>query len=72
MIKIKILKLKWYEWVGWLVNVLMVTIVTTFIWYSVQGQEYRAVFIMLGLSLIVIGVWTWVLLFYDHPRGMRD
>lgn len=63
-----ILNLKWYEWVGWLVNVLMTAMAILFIVINIMEAEMRAAGIGLLASATLIGTWTWVLLCYGKPE----
>jgi hypothetical protein len=56
--------LHWYEWIGWCTNVLMITVSIVFVVFSILGDEWRAALIVLSVSVILISVWTWILLYY--------
>jgi hypothetical protein len=66
------LKLKWYEWIGWSVNLLMITMATLFIALSYLDEEMRAAVIAAIISIFFIGAWTWVLLFYGKTQGVSN
>lgn len=61
-------KFKWYEWIGWTVNILMIAVATLIIAFSYLGEEMRASVIAAIISFIFIGAWTWILLFYGKTR----
>lgn len=61
-------RLKWYEWIGWLVNTLMIAGGVTFILINIAEQEMRAALIGFLASLLGIGLWTWILLFYGKGK----
>ncbi len=62
-------RLAWYEVMGWVVNFLMTAMASVFIWYSYQGQEWRVLWTSLGITLLAIGSWTWILLFYGREKS---
>ncbi|MEI9475670.1 MAG: hypothetical protein WCO26_03750 [Deltaproteobacteria bacterium] len=64
----RILRLKWYEWIGWLVNIVMAAMAAIFVTLSFLGEELRAALMGLGIAATFIAAWTWVLLFYGKPR----
>jgi len=61
--------LTWYEWIGWLVNVLLVAMAIFFIGINILQAEFRATLIALFGFTSLIGLWTWVLLCYGKPKG---
>jgi hypothetical protein len=61
--------LKWYEWIGWLVNVLIAAIALFFITANATENEWRAVAIGTSGSAALILAWTWVLVYYG--RGAK-
>jgi hypothetical protein len=63
-----IFHLKWYEWIGWLVNIVMMAMSALFITLSFVGDELRAALTGLAIAAIVITAWTWVLLYYQKTR----
>lgn len=65
-------KLKWYEWIGWLVNLLMVAVAVLFVVFTYLGDELRAALFAAAISLTLIGAWTWVLLYFERPRRSRQ
>ncbi|MBW1614769.1 MAG: hypothetical protein JRJ57_12580 [Deltaproteobacteria bacterium] len=56
--------LKWYEWVGWLVNILMTAMAILFIIVNIMEAEMRAAGIGLLASATLIGI----LLCYGKPE----
>ncbi len=62
-------RLRWYEWIGWAVNALMIAASVVFIAVSAMEGESRASLIGLCAALFLVGVWSWVLLFYGKERG---
>ena len=61
-------KLKWYEWIGWFVNALMIAGGVTFILINILEEEMRAALIGFLVSLLLVGIWTWILLFYGKGK----
>jgi hypothetical protein len=59
--------LKWYEWIGWMVNVTIMIMAGLFVTVSFIGDEVRAALIGLAIGTIVAAAWTWVLLYYEKP-----
>lgn len=60
--------LKWYEWIGWLVNITTTVMAGIFVIVSVIGDELRAAVTGLAIAAIVVAGWTWVLLFYGRAN----
>jgi hypothetical protein len=60
--------LKWYEWIGWLVNVMIMVMAGLFVTVSFIGDEVRAALTALAVATVVIAAWTWVLIYYGKPR----
>jgi hypothetical protein len=60
--------LAWYELVGWLVNVLMIIMAALFILINYGEGEMRAVGIGFVISICLVALWTWTLLFYGKSR----
>ncbi|MDD5204924.1 MAG: hypothetical protein PHS17_05860 [Desulfobacterales bacterium] len=56
--------LRWYEWIGWLVNALIIGGAAVFISISLSEEETRPALICFSASLFLVGCWSWVLLFY--------
>ena len=56
--------LTWYEWIGWLVNVLMVAIGAVFVGVNFMEHETRAGNIGLIGTLFLVGAWSWILLYF--------
>ncbi|MGA2225333.1 MAG: hypothetical protein ABSH41_12920 [Syntrophobacteraceae bacterium] len=67
----RIKNLKWYDWIGWLVNLLMAAIALFFILANALEAEWRAVLIGASGSVFLIGTWTWVLLYYGKPKSWK-
>lgn len=61
-------RLRWYEWIGWIVDGLMIVGFALFISISLIEDETRPALIGLFVSLILVGGWTWVLLFYGREK----
>jgi len=61
--------LKWYECIGWLVNVVIIIMAGLFVTVSFFGDEVRAALTGLAIAAIVISAWTWTLLYYGKPRN---
>jgi len=59
--------LKWYEWIGWIIEAVTIWFGAVFVWTHVCLNEMRAAWIALaffgGSSL----AWMWVLVKY-HPE----
>ena len=60
--------LQWYEWLGWFVELLIVTLAVVFVAYNVAEGALRATLISIGGFTVVIGIWTWVLMWYGKKR----
>lgn len=67
-----IFHLQWYEWIGWMVNILMIALSAFFVTVSFTGDEVRAALTCLALATILVPAWTWVLLYYGKPRETRS
>lgn len=65
----KIPKIRWYEWIGWLVNMLMMALAALFVVINFKEGETRACWIGLFGSGIPILFWTWVLLYFGKGKG---
>jgi hypothetical protein len=61
-------KIKWYECIGWLVEVILIALAAFFIWFSFQAGELRAALIGLVLFGISILAWGWVLIFFGKAK----
>lgn len=72
MMRAKSPGLTWYEWIGWLVNVLMVIMAALFILINYGDGEMRAVWIGFLSSICLVALWTWILLFYGKNRIGRN
>lgn len=60
--------LQWYEWLGWFVELLIVTLAVVFVAYNVAEGALRATLISIGGFTVVIGIWTWVLMWYGKKE----
>lgn len=65
-----VLRLKWYEWIGWVVEVCMVALGALIISSSIAEKESRAAVISIIGFVLLVGIWTWVMLFYGKPRNV--
>ena len=65
-----VLRLKWYEWIGWVVEVCMVALGALIISSSIAEKEPRAAVIGALVFGLLVGIWTWVMLFYGKPRNV--
>jgi len=65
-------RLKWYEWIGWLVNALMIAGGVTFILINILEAEMRAAMIGFLFSLLLVGLWTWILLFFGKEKKKKS
>ena len=63
--------LKWYDWVGWLVNLMMAVIASFFILANALEAEWRAVLIGASGSALLIGIWTCILLYYGKTKSRK-
>ena len=64
----RIRNLRWYEWIGWLVNLLMAAMATFFILVNALEEEWRAVLIGASCAVFLIGTWSWVLISYGRTK----
>ena len=62
--------LKWYEWIGWIIEVITIWFGVVFVWTHICLDEMRAAWISLAFFGTVSLIWMWVLVKY-HPGEKR-
>ena len=67
-----ITNLRWYERIGWLVDVLMVAIGGTFVAFNFRAYEIHAAVVGIMGTLIPVGVWTCVLLYFGKGNDISE
>lgn len=58
------MSLRWYEWIGWTVEALLVVLAGIFVVSTFSEGEVRPLIVSLGGFGVIIGIWTWVLVTY--------
>jgi hypothetical protein len=58
----KAFQLRWYEWIGWLVDALMIAGSIAFVSINMIEGETRAALIGFAVTLLPVGLWSWILL----------
>lgn len=56
--------LKWYEWLGWVVEFCLVGFGMLCLYTFFQEKEWRAFLLVLAFFALVSGGWLWILLQY--------
>jgi len=64
--------LRWYEWLGWLVDFLMFVMGAVFVGINFIENETRAGNLGLIGTILFVGVWTWILLYFGKGKGGSD
>jgi hypothetical protein len=59
------MQLKWYEWLGWAVAVILISFGLLCFYTFFQEREWRAFFVVVPFFTIICGGWLWVLLKYS-------
>ncbi|AFM23511.1 hypothetical protein [Desulfomonile tiedjei] len=54
--------IRWYEWIGWTVEALVIALAIVFIGSTISEGEIRPILVSTIGFGIVIGAWTWVML----------
>lgn len=57
--------IKWYEWIGWMVEALLAALGVVFVASTASEGEIRPLLVSLVGFGILVGAWTWILLKYE-------
>ena len=60
--------LKWYEWIGWIVEIITIWFGVIFVWTHVCLDEMRAAWIGLATFGSISLAWLWILVKYHTER----
>ncbi|HNR12770.1 MAG TPA: hypothetical protein PLG17_01275 [Thermodesulfobacteriota bacterium] len=60
-------RLTWYEWIGWIIELITICFGILFVYTHVCLDEMRAAYISLAFFGAVSSGWMWVLVKY-HPE----
>ena len=67
----KLEELKWYEWIGWIIEGLTIWFGVVFVYTHICLNEMRAAWISLAFFGFVSLAWMWVLVKYHPERKAR-
>jgi hypothetical protein len=59
------MQLKWYEWLGWVVEVFLVCFAMLCLYTFFQEREWRTFLLVSAFFAFVSGGWLWILLHYS-------
>lgn len=58
------MSITWYEWIGWIVEALLIAIAMIFLISTFSEVEIRPILVSILGSGLFVGSWTWVMVKY--------
>ncbi len=62
------MSIAWYEWLGWLVEALLLVLALLVIGSTISEGEMRPTVVSAAMFGAIIGLWTWIMVRYGKQE----